>query len=50
MRNRINHVLLHALLRCRYQARRRPRLVKCILAAEGLLVKAGLIYYGRRHA
>jgi hypothetical protein len=50
IRNVINHVLLHVLLKCRYRARRRPRMVKCILAAESLFVKSGLIYCGRRHA
>ena len=50
IRNGINHLLLHLLLKCRYQARRKPRMVKCILAAEGLCIKTGLIYYGRRQA
>jgi len=50
VRNRINHVLLHVLLKCRYKARRRPRMVKCIQAAEVLCIKTGLIYSGRNHA
>jgi hypothetical protein len=50
IRNGINHMILHLLLKCRYQARRRPRMVKCILAAEGLCIKTGLIYYGSRQA
>jgi len=50
IRNGINHLLLNVIMKCRYQARRRPRMVKCILAAEVLCIKTGLIYYGRNHA
>ncbi len=50
LRNGMNHIILHLLLKYRYRARRRPRMIKCIVAAEMLCVKAGLIYYGRDHA
>ncbi len=50
IRNNINHMILHFLLKRRYQARQRPRMLKCILAAEVVCIKTGLIYYGRRQA
>ncbi len=50
IRNSINHIVLHFLLKCRYQARRRPGMVKCILATEVVCIKTGLIYYGRPQA
>jgi hypothetical protein len=50
IRNGINHVLLNTLLKCRYEVRHSPRMVKCILAAEVVCIKTGLIYYGRRQA
>jgi len=49
IRNGINHVILHLLLKCKYRVRRRPQAVRCIVAAETLCIKMGLIFYGKRH-
>ena len=49
IRNGINHLILHLLLKCKYRVRRRPQAVRCIVAAETLCIKIGLIYYGRRN-
>jgi|GEM_PF-979509 len=49
IRNGINHVILHLLLKCKYRVRRHPQAVRCIVAAETLCIKMGLIFYGRRH-
>jgi hypothetical protein len=49
IRNSINHLILHLLLKCKYRVRRRPQAVRCIVAAEILCIKIGLIYYGRRN-
>ena len=48
IRNSINHVVLNKLLKCRYAVRHMPRMVKCVLAAEVVCIKTGLIYYGRQ--
>lgn len=48
MRNRINHVLLNALLIARYHARKRSGFIRCLLAAEAACVKLGLIFYSHR--
>jgi hypothetical protein len=47
VRNGINHIVLHLLLKYRYQFRSRPRVVKCVVAAEGLCIRTGLIHYGK---
>jgi len=48
-RNSINHVILNRLMTLRYQLRKRPALLQCIIAIEALFVRAGVIYYGRNH-
>lgn len=48
MRNRINHVLLNALLVARYHVRRRPGLIRCILLLEAVCVKLRLISYNHK--
>ena len=48
-RNSINHVILNRLMTLRYQLRKRPAFLQCIIAIESLFVRAGVIYYGRSH-
>ena len=48
-RNSINHVILNRLMTLRYQLRKRPALLQCIIFMEALIVRAGLIFYGRSH-
>jgi hypothetical protein len=44
--NRMNHVILNKIMTLRYQLRRRPVLLQCILSMEALFVRTGVIYYG----
>jgi len=46
-RNSINHVILNRIMALRYQLRRRPALLQCIISIEALFVRTGVIYYGR---
>ncbi len=46
-RNRMNHVILNRIMTLRYQLRKRPALLQCILSMEALFVRTGVIYYGR---
>ena len=46
-RNSINHVILNRLMMLRYQLRKRPVLLQCIMYVEALFVRSGVIYYGR---
>ena len=48
-RNWINHVILNRLLTLRYQLRKRPALLQCIIFMEALFVWSGVIFYGRSH-
>jgi hypothetical protein len=46
-RNRMNHVILNRIMTLRYQLRRRPALLQCILSMEALFVRTGVIFHGR---
>jgi len=46
-RNSINHILLNRIMSLRYQLRRRPALLQCILSMEALFVRTGVIFHGR---
>jgi hypothetical protein len=46
-RNSINHVILNRIMTLRYQLRKRPALLQCIMSMEALFVRTGVIFYGR---
>ena len=46
-RNRMNHVILNRIMTLRYQLRRKPALLQCIISMEALFVRTGVIFYGR---
>ncbi len=48
LRNRVNHFILNKLLVVRYYMRKNPLLIKCIIGAEALCVKTGLIFHGQK--
>jgi len=47
-RNSINHVILNRLMALRYQLRKRPAFLQCIISVEAVFVRTGVIFYGRR--
>jgi hypothetical protein len=46
-RNSLNHVILNRIMALRYQLRKRPALVQCIMSMEAVFVRTGVIFYGR---
>ena len=46
-RNSVNHVILNRIMALRYQLRKRPALVQCIMSMEAVFVRTGVIFYGR---
>ncbi|MCX5900434.1 MAG: hypothetical protein NTX06_06830 [Proteobacteria bacterium] len=46
-RNSVNHVILNRIMALRYQLRKRPVLVQCIMSMEAVFVRTGVIFYGR---
>jgi hypothetical protein len=46
-RNSINHVILNRIMALRYQLRRRPVLLQCIMSMESVFIRTGVIFYGR---
>jgi hypothetical protein len=46
-RNSINHIILNRIMALRYQLRKRPALLQCIMSMEAVFVRTGVIYYGR---
>jgi len=47
LRNSINHLILNRIMVLRYQLRKRPGCIRCIIGIEALCLRTGLIFYGR---